>query len=463
MKKYPLIACLLLLIGIYPTASKAHESEWQRRYCEGMELEKHLPSGGRVDCLIPQLLVAEKDIVFWVRNELSVYCRNESFYLCPISIAASLQRQGLRCRGCHKVSSEWRQCDRKGVGARSDVQRLHPDHDGRPSGGAGQSSAKMVFDAEPPDDRVWLFGNAWRIFADGEIDESAPERLQTLIESLKIPDNSYVYFNSPGGNLAAGIELGRVIRKYGLNTNVAAKDERATAACMSACTLAFLGGKFRFVGSKAYYGVHRFFFTTRGTDDVGAAQVISALVTNYIREMGVDPNLFYEMTKAGPSDVNLLSKPALESLGVTNNGFTKTVWSLEALDIGLYLKGERDTIYGINKLIFYCPKNQLAMHVIFDAQLRDEEILAMETQTLSIDQQLIPLEDRLVSKTSENGWINAIFAIERGLIPKFLSASEIGIHFQHFRGSPFFLGFQQMDFSNAHQKFRGLLSVCGLR
>ena len=46
------IIALSLLAGTFaPTSRADDESIWQRRYCEGMELEKHLPSGGYVDCL----------------------------------------------------------------------------------------------------------------------------------------------------------------------------------------------------------------------------------------------------------------------------------------------------------------------------------------------------------------------------------------------------------------------------
>ncbi len=48
----------LLLVGIFPTTSIARdESKWQRLYCDGMELEKHLPSGGYVDCLSPEYAI----------------------------------------------------------------------------------------------------------------------------------------------------------------------------------------------------------------------------------------------------------------------------------------------------------------------------------------------------------------------------------------------------------------------
>jgi hypothetical protein len=48
----------LLVVGTLATASGAvDESRWQSRYCEGMELEKHLPSGGYIDCLSPEYAI----------------------------------------------------------------------------------------------------------------------------------------------------------------------------------------------------------------------------------------------------------------------------------------------------------------------------------------------------------------------------------------------------------------------
>jgi hypothetical protein len=49
-----IIACLLAMT-LPTTSSKAQrvhdERRWQRIYCEGMQLEEHLPSGGIVDRL----------------------------------------------------------------------------------------------------------------------------------------------------------------------------------------------------------------------------------------------------------------------------------------------------------------------------------------------------------------------------------------------------------------------------
>ena len=53
-----LIALPLLVVWlILTTSGAADERTWQNRYCEGMELEKHLPSGGYVDCLSPEYAI----------------------------------------------------------------------------------------------------------------------------------------------------------------------------------------------------------------------------------------------------------------------------------------------------------------------------------------------------------------------------------------------------------------------
>lgn len=50
-------------------------------------------------------------------------------------------------------------------------------------------------------------------------------------------------FNSEGGNLMAGLEIGRAIRLKGFDTLVPDK-----MYCASACALAWLGGKTRWAG-----------------------------------------------------------------------------------------------------------------------------------------------------------------------------------------------------------------------
>jgi hypothetical protein len=60
-----------------------------------------------------------------------------------------------------------------------------------------------------------------------------------------------VVFDSVGGNLVAGIEIGKAIRLKGFSTLVL--DD---TLCASACALAWLGGKTRWAAPRAKIAVH---------------------------------------------------------------------------------------------------------------------------------------------------------------------------------------------------------------
>jgi hypothetical protein len=99
----------------------------------------------------------------------------------------------------------------------------------------------------------------------GEIKADAGARLEQFIVANKVPGRSMVILNSPGGSLAGGMALGRVLRKYDLRTDVgvqkAGEREHVPGSCFSSCTLAYVGGTFRFLTRGSQFGVHRFAFT----------------------------------------------------------------------------------------------------------------------------------------------------------------------------------------------------------
>ena len=320
----------------------------------------------------------------------------------------------------------------------------------------------MKFDAEPPREPVAIFGNAWKIYAYGDIDQAAPARAQQLIKNLGIPDNSTIYLDSPGGNVVAAIELGRIFRQHGLNTYVAAKQANRIAQCLSACTLAFIGGKFRYLSDGALYGVHRFFAEQPTQDDMGTAQVLSSIIVNYIREMDVDPDLFMEMTKSGKDEMNLLSKSRMEELGVVNNGVGRTYWSIESIpDEGLYLLGARDSVYGTSKFMVSCTKGVPFLLAMFDPQRRADEVLVMGAQSLLIDGTPFPIADyKIDGPDVVNGWIAVQYRLDERLLMKILNAQTVGVSFQYAYDAPIFLGFDGMEISSARGKLSGLLSSC---
>ncbi|MEY9783964.1 hypothetical protein ABIA23_005431 [Sinorhizobium fredii] len=114
-----------------------------------------------------------------------------------------------------------------------------------------------------------------------------------------------VAFNSPGGNVAKAMELGRLIRSEGLVTIQSRGSE-----CASACALAFLGGLQRFA-QPGSIGVHRSSFSdTRSMsvdDAVSHIQRLTADIMAYISEMGADPALLQLALQYASGDMRYLS------------------------------------------------------------------------------------------------------------------------------------------------------------
>ncbi len=208
-----------------------------------------------------------------------------------------------------------------------------------------------------------LFGNMATLYLDGTIDPDAGKRLEDYVIANGVPRESWAILNSPGGSLYGGMELGKVIRKYGLRTDVGQpKNEPPqilsyeAGGCYSACTLAYTGGEFRYLTSGSHFGIHRFAFTQTQKNESDVAQIASASIVEYIRSMKVDPDLFSLSTTASPTEIYEPPIADLKRLNVVNSGFTEPVWTMESNNGVVYLKGQRDTVYGINKFLLICEK-----------------------------------------------------------------------------------------------------------
>jgi ATP-dependent protease ClpP protease subunit len=319
----------------------------------------------------------------------------------------------------------------------------------------------------PPQEMVWAIGNAWYIYLDGPIDRGAAQRLETFLQKNNVPELSTVVLNSPGGNLFEGMAIGRVIRKYRLNTNVGKRLSTAKeyysfepGICYSACSIAFLGGKFRYLTEKSKYGVHRFSFPLSTGSDTDISQIVSAEIMNYLRSMSIDVELFTHMTKAGPNEIMEINSFDRNRLRVTNNGFEEPKWSIESSNGLLYLRGERDTKNGINKWLVYCEKSsrKLFVHVIFDPQQRDDEAMKFSAHSLVLGEKEFSVQPR--SKKIVNGWFNGTYELSRAMVAEMGRSKHVGLRLQFLHNAPVFLGFDYMPFQEGSVKLSGIVNSC---
>ncbi|KZY32651.1 hypothetical protein A3731_27080 [Roseovarius sp. HI0049] len=319
----------------------------------------------------------------------------------------------------------------------------------------------------------FICGSGVSVYIDGKLDGSEAERLEALVADGTVTRYSTIYLNSPGGSLFGGMDLGRMIRKYGFSTGVAKRDDTGEpvdggAVCMSACSLAFLGGVFRYFQDDDLFGVHRFYSDEPLENEGEIAQVASAAIINFLDEMDVAPAFFVEMTKAGAQSMRMLDLSQMLRLGIANNGIGPTEWNITASDPAfgkstLYLKGERKTSFGINKMLFFCLGNQsgIAAHVIFDPQGRTEEASSMRAINLEIDGERYPFTEFLMGDPKVvNGWLNATFRVPSQYWSAIKTAEQVGMQFQFTYDAPVFLGISGMDLGGAKKLMLGIESSC---
>ncbi len=94
-------------------------------------------------------------------------------------------------------------------------------------------------------------GKANILFAWGGVTDGDSVRFRAALDAAKPIDE--VYFESPGGDLAEGLEIGRLMHARKLATHV-----KRGHHCVSACNFMFMGGVIRYIDTGAWFEVHMF-------------------------------------------------------------------------------------------------------------------------------------------------------------------------------------------------------------
>ncbi len=151
------------------------------------------------------------------------------------------------------------------------------------------------------------------ILVQGEF--SFDDDLDAFSAEVRAHPRAVVTFNSPGGNIIKAMELGRLIRSYGLST-IQIRD----LTCESACSLAFMGGVTR-EAEPGSIGVHRSSFAPDSglapEDQVAAVQQMTAETISYMAEMGVDASLVQLALQYDSKDIRYLSGSEMAKYRVT--------------------------------------------------------------------------------------------------------------------------------------------------
>jgi hypothetical protein len=304
-----------------------------------------------------------------------------------------------------------------------------------------------------------VFANTALVYLDGPIDAGAPDRLSRALDGVNGP--VAIWLNSPGGNLYAGMQLGRIIRTHGAATHIRDSRTLLPGECYSACSLAFLGGIYRFADNGGRYGVHRASVPggpTTGDRDLG--QELSAVIESFIREMGIDARLFDLWVKAGPDEMYVLSRREALDLGVVNDGRKPPEWSVAASPGGARLQGRQTTIDGTGTMSFSCDTKQTVLSSAWDAAGTGEPIAARGwSHWLAIDSfEEVPLKTQQVSST--DGVVRSTFVLPPDLVRLARSARQIGLRMKPSSGRSPAIGYRLDVDDGSAAMVRSFLGNC---
>ncbi len=209
------------------------------------------------------------------------------------------------------------------------------------------------------------------IAADGTFDPAADGRLRALLKKLgtrKLP----VFFHSPGGSIAAGLGIGRLMRERGLTAGVGwtvpqgcdprqareeacdrlkrsghdlpAQLDTARTMCNSSCVYALVGAAVREVGPGVKLGIHSssISFSLKRTDGAGHVTRVPANVSPavmhtamqagydrvaaYLREMGISAGLLAAAREIRNDRLRFLSRDELAAFGIDRRELVESAW-----------------------------------------------------------------------------------------------------------------------------------------
>lgn len=103
-------------------------------------------------------------------------------------------------------------------------------------------------------------------------------------------DLRVVHFESPGGDLLAAVQVAAMIQKRGLTTY-------AGHLCASACTVAFLGGRERWIAPGAQLGFHQAHATS------GPSEAGNKFLRQFYEKLGTPPAFVDRVMRTAPTDL----------------------------------------------------------------------------------------------------------------------------------------------------------------
>jgi len=177
----------------------------------------------------------------------------------------------------------------------------------------------------PPPAGTSVTATEWKIYLDGYLDADSASRVAAAVAGHRI-QRAVVYLNSPGGSLLAAMAIGRLLRDHGFDSEVGTRTADpllpSAGVCYSACPFAYAGGVRRGLAADSLIGVHRAENRLPVPDESAFERRVQDDATTYLRQMGVNPELYRLMAQVPPGAIRLLRPEEAAQLALVNSPAT---------------------------------------------------------------------------------------------------------------------------------------------
>lgn len=322
----------------------------------------------------------------------------------------------------------------------------------------------LQFEYSPPQtDLEQALGGHRCINAFGSIKPLDDQRFAHFLASTEAPPRTDLYIHSTGGDVEAGLNIGRMVRDNWLSTHVGSyvldPDAYETSGfivsrrlvdgfCMSAATLVYLGGRLRYLSHGAVFGVHRFSFRNPSpNDDIAKSQILSSRIARYIADMGIPPQFLEASASVDADEINALDHTELRNLGIVTDGELPVRWTMESRNTVLYAKGERDSFYGHHKLLACYTRPTFYIHAVIESQGREQELTEFPLVELVVgmDESHIRDVSARCSREVTGPYTNIIVESTLQEAHELVHSNGFGLRLRANSNSPIFLGIAPMS------------------
>lgn len=327
---------------------------------------------------------------------------------------------------------------------------------------------------EPQTDVERLFGGFYCINAIGRIEAGDDARFREFLTRTMPPPRLTVYIDSVGGDVEAAIGIGRLIRDHWFSTSVGwyvlDHDEDAShilprklinGTCASAATLVYLGGRLRYLPNGSTFGVHQFSFRNPSPDDVARSQVLSARIASYVHDMGVSTG-FLELSSATSSTaLDAVDVEKLRALKVITDGVTEAEWTVHACNHIMYVRGERDSLYGHHKVMLCYAKGAGFMFwAVIEAQGREHELTNFGLVEIVVNTEDIRIDISQRCERQVNGiYTNVLARLTEEEARTIAFSESFGVQIRFSDEAPMFLGISAVSTDGGKEQLQTFFNM----